>query len=126
VFATNHLLHFYFVFQNFKSHSITLSIAENIHGFITFISILIIPIILWSFKKLNKVLYFSIILYLFNVSYFINETFLSKVKPDKPAYHNQFGIVVITAACLFVFYRVVRESKSKYSREIEEIKQGGT
>jgi len=89
-----------------------LNISENKHGFITFICIQLIPIILWTFKKLNTALYISIILHLFNVSYFIMETFYNKIKPDKPAYHNQFGIAVTTAACIYILYRVFREYKS--------------
>ena len=111
LFAINHLVHFFYVYQNFKHHAMVLSIVENLHGFITFICIIILPFILWSVKNLNRVLYFGIILHLFNVCYFINKTFLGKVKPDHPAYHNQFGIVVITAACLYVLYRVFRENK---------------
>lgn len=111
LFAINHLVHLLYVFLRFQSHSSVLSIAQNIHGFITFIFIIIIPIILWAFKNLNKLLYFAIILHLFNVSYFICETFLGKVKPDHPAYHNQFGIVVITASCLYILYGIYRENK---------------
>jgi hypothetical protein len=111
LFAVNHMMHFFYVYQNFKHHAMTLSIAENLHGFITFICIIILPFILWTVKNLNKVLYFAIILHLFNVSYFINKTFLGKIKPDHPAYHNQFGIFVISAACLYIVYRVFRENK---------------
>ncbi len=111
MFAVNHLIHLFYVFQRFKSHAAVLSIAENLHGFITFICILIIPFILWTFKDLTRLLYFGIILHLLNVSYFICETFLGKVKPDHPAYHNQFGIVIITAACIYIMYRVFRENK---------------
>jgi hypothetical protein len=112
LFAVNHLVHFFFVFQTFKHHTMALDIFENKHGFITFICIQLIPIILWTFKKLTTVLYISIILHLFNVSYFIMETFYNKIKPDKPAYHNQFGIAVTTAACIYILYRVFREYKS--------------
>jgi succinate dehydrogenase hydrophobic anchor subunit len=115
LFAINHLIHFFYVFQNFKSHTMALNIDENKHGFVTFIFIILIPFILWMSKNLNKLLYFGIILHLFNVSYFIGETFLSKIKPDKPAYHNQFGIVAITAACLYILYRVFRENTLKAS-----------
>lgn len=111
LFAINHLIHFFYVYQNFKHHSLELSIVENLHGFITFIFILIIPFILWNFNNLNRLLYFGIIIHLFNVSYFICKTFLSKVKPEHPAYHNQFGIVVITAACLYILYRIYWENK---------------
>ena len=112
VFAVNHLVHFFFVFQTFKHHTMTLSISGNKHGFITFIYILLMPIIIWAFKNLNKVLYICIIFHLFNVSYFIMETFYNKIKPGKPAYHNQFGIAVTTAACIYILYRIFCEYKS--------------
>lgn len=117
LFAFNHLIHFFFLYLRFKSHSAALSIGENLHGFITFIFILIITFILWTYKNLNRILYCAIILHLLNVSYFINKTFLSKVKPEHPAYHNQFGIAVITAACLYVLYRVFRENSAKMRLE---------
>jgi hypothetical protein len=117
LFAVNHLLHFFFVFQTFKHHMMPLNISENLHGFITFISVLIIPVILWSSTKLNRVLYIYIILHLFNVSYFIMETFYNKIKPDKPAYHNQFGIAVTTAACVYILYRIFRESRPNSTME---------
>ncbi|HSY76347.1 MAG TPA: hypothetical protein VK890_05795, partial [Bacteroidia bacterium] len=53
LFAINHLIHFFYVFMRFKSHSETIDIAENLHGFITFIFILIIPFILLACKNLN-------------------------------------------------------------------------
>jgi DMSO/TMAO reductase YedYZ heme-binding membrane subunit len=111
LFTINHFIHFFYVSLNFKSHDLALHIGENKHGFITFIFILVFPIILWITRKLNKLLYAGILLHLFNVSYFVCETFLSKVQADKPAYHNQLGIVVIGAALLYVLYRIVRENK---------------
>lgn len=111
LFAVNHLVHFFFVSQTFKHHTMALNISENKHGFITFICIQLIPIILWTFKNLNQLLYISIILHLFNTSYFIMETFYNKITPEKPAYHNQFGIAVTTAACIYILYRVFREFK---------------
>ncbi len=111
LFAVNHLVHFFFVFQTFKHHTMALNISENLHGFLTFMSVLLIPVILWTSKKLNRLLYVYIILHVFNVSYFIMETFYNKIKPEKPAYHNQFGIVVTTAACIYIVYRVFREYK---------------
>lgn len=113
LFAVNHLAHFFFVFQTFKQHTMAFNISENKHGFTTFICILIIPIILWTIKNLSKFLYLIIILHLFNVSYFIMETFYNKIKPDKPAYHNQFGILVTTVACVYILYRIFREYKLK-------------
>lgn len=111
LFAVNHLVHFFYVFQTFKHHTMTFNISENKHGFITFVCILLTPIILRAFKNLNNVLYICIILHLFNVSYFIMETFYNKIKPDKPAYHNQIGIAVTSAACVYVLYRIFREYK---------------
>jgi hypothetical protein len=123
LFAVNHLVHFFYVFQTFKHHTMGLNISENKHGFTTFICILLIPIILWTFKNLNKALYICIILHLFNVSYFIMETFYNKIKPDKPAYHNQFGIAVTTASCIYILYRVFREYKlnSSISRHHDNV-----
>lgn len=111
LFAVNHLVHFFFVFQTFKHHTMALNISDNKHGFFTFICIQLFPIILWTFNNLNKVLFVCIILHLFNVSYFIMETFYNKITPEKPAYHNQFGIAVTTAACIYILYRVLREFK---------------
>lgn len=110
LFAVNHGIHFFYVSQNFKSHELVLSIWENFHGFITFIFIVLIPVILWWVKRLNVLLYLFIPLHLFNVSYFIMETFYSKVKPEAPAYHNQLGILVTSLAILYVLYRYVREN----------------
>lgn len=109
LFAVNHLVHFFFVFQTFRHHTLTLDVSENKHGFVTFLCIQVIPVVLWKFKDLNKGLYLLVVLHLFNVSYFIMETFYNKISPEKPAYHNQFGIYVTTAACLYVLYRAFRE-----------------
>ena len=122
VFTFNHLIHFLFVFLRFKGHSAPFTIGENLHGFITFIFIILTPFILWTYKNLGKMLYWGIILHLFNVSYFINKTFLGKVNPpDHPAYHNQFGIVIITAACLYILYRVVLENKRNPDYELRQM-----
>lgn len=110
LFSFNHIIHFMFLFLRFKNHAAPLSLVENLHGFLTFISIIIIPFILWTKTSLTMLLHFGIILYLFNISYFINKTFLGKVKADHPAYHNLFGIVLITAACLYVLFRVFMEN----------------
>jgi hypothetical protein len=112
LFAVNHLVHFFFVFQNFKHHAMELSVAENLHGFITFLLILVVPVILWFYNKLNMLFSAGILLHLFNVSYFIMKTFYSKVQPDKPAYHNQFGILVTSLALLYVLFRFLRENQA--------------
>ena len=117
LFAINHLIHFFCVFQTFKHHAMALNMSDNKHGITTFICILILPFILWGFKNLNKALYFCIIVHLFNVSYFIMETFYNKIKPDKPAYHNQFGIFVTCLALVYILYRMFREIKQSIQRD---------
>src|SRR5262249_49104754 len=90
-----------------------IEIGGIVHGIITFASLIIVPIILWKFKSLSKPLYLVIILYLLNICSFIVKTFSGKIKlPDHPAYHNQFGIVVITVSCIYILYRVYLENKT--------------
>ncbi|MFT5780629.1 MAG: hypothetical protein ACI837_003592 [Crocinitomicaceae bacterium] len=120
LFAINHLIHFFFVSQNFKSQLLELDISHNIHGFITFIFILILPIILWAIKNLNWVLYFGIILHLFNVTYFIGDTFYGRVNPEDPAYLHRAGILVMIAALLYILYRVFREKSIKFLTDNKE------
>jgi hypothetical protein len=118
LFTFNHLIHLLFVLLRFKSHGESINLIEpvhiggSMHGFITFTFIVIIPFILWNYKHLNKLLYFLIILHLLNISSFIIKTFLGKVNPpEHPAYHNQLGIFLITAACFYILYRVYIENK---------------
>ncbi len=120
LFSVNHLIHLLFVLLRFRSHhesiifNAPISIGGSIHGVITFTSIIVIPILLWKYHQLNKILYAVIILYLFNLSSFIIKTFLGKVKPpEHPAYHNQLGVLVISLACLYVLYRIYFENRSK-------------
>jgi hypothetical protein len=120
LFTCNHLIHLLFVILRFRSHGESINIngpieiGGTIHGIITFTSIVIIPFILWNYKHLSKLLYFVIILHLLNISSFIIKTFLGKVKPpEHPAYHNQFGIAIISAACIYILYRVYVENKRK-------------
>lgn len=116
VFTCNHLVHLMFVLLRFYSHGESLllsgpiNIGGTIHGIITFASIISIPVILWRYQRLTTFLYSVIILHLFNISSFVIKTFSGKVKPpEHPAYHNQFGIVVISAACLYILYKVYLE-----------------
>jgi hypothetical protein len=115
LFAVNHLTHFFYIYQNFKHHTMDLNISDNKHGFITFVFVLAIPVLLWTVKNFSALLYFIVVAHLFNVSYFICETFYNKVKPDKPAYHNQFGILVTCLACFYILYRVFLEMKAARS-----------
>jgi len=111
LFAFNHLIHFFFVYQNFKSHAMVLDISDNKHGFVTFICIAIMTIALWSFKNLNKIFYVCTLLHLFNVSYFIMDTLKNKIKPDIITFHYKFGICITSSALLYILYRVFKERK---------------
>ncbi|QQS28958.1 MAG: hypothetical protein IPM47_19320 [Sphingobacteriales bacterium] len=118
LFTCNHLIHLLFVILRFISHGESLAlngpveIGGTIHGIITFTSIVLVPVILWKYKNLNNPLYIVIILFLLNISSFIVKTFLGKIKPpEHPAYHNQLGIVLISAACIYVLLRVYQENK---------------
>lgn len=111
LFMVNHLIHFIFLYLNLTILSKPLISEGNLHGFITFIFIVLVPVTLWRYGRLTRLLYPFILLHLFNVSYFMNKTFWSKVKPSDPAYHDQMGIVLITAACLYILYRIFRENK---------------
>lgn len=111
LFAVNHLIHFFFVYQNFKKHAMVLDISDNKHGFVTFICIVLMTIALWILKDLSKVFYIFILVHLFNVSYFIMDTLNNKIKPDIITFHYKFGIVITSSALLYVLYRVFRENK---------------
>lgn len=118
IFTINHLVHLIFVLLRFYHHgeSLTLSgpvdIGGTIHGIITFASIIGIPVILWMYQKLTKHLYVIILLHLFNISSFVVKTFSGKVNPpEHPAYHNQLGIVVITAVWAYILYKVYGENR---------------
>lgn len=120
LFACNHLIHLLFVMLNLSSHGKSIDIkgpmeiGGSIHGIITFTSILIIPLLLWNYQRLSKALYFVILLYLLNISSFIIKTFLGKINlPEHPAYHNQLGIALISAACIYILYRVYVEHTGK-------------
>lgn len=114
-FAINHLIHFFFVAQNFKSQLMIFNISDDIRGFITFILVLLMPIILWTYKKFNRILYFGILLHIFNVTYFISYTFYGRYKPEDPAYMHRAGIVVMIGAVILVLYRMFRERSISFT-----------
>ena len=39
LFAVNHFILFFFVFQTFKHHTMALRLSDNAHGFVTFVCI---------------------------------------------------------------------------------------
>ncbi len=117
IFSFNHLIHLLFVFLRFNTHSKTIHLDGFMpfggitHGFISFAFIVIVPIILWRFKIFNTVIYSLIIFHLLNVSSFIIKTFYDKINlPKNPAYHNQFGILAISLACVLIIYKVYIEN----------------
>lgn len=108
LYTLNHLIHLFHVVRNFRHHHLELSLAENLHGAITFGCILLVPVILWSSLRWNRWWITLLVLHLCNVSWFIMETFWSKVKPEHPAYHNQFGMWVIGATTIVVLFRLMQ------------------
>ncbi|MGJ8661959.1 MAG: hypothetical protein ACSHXL_07970 [Bacteroidota bacterium] len=109
LFAVNHLIHFYFVYQNFNSQLVELTVPANKLGFITFISILIMPFLLWSIRKMNTMLYFGVVMHLFLVTYFIMDTYYHRIKPERPEYLHQIGIGIMILCLIYILYRVVQE-----------------
>lgn len=114
IFAVNHLIHFFFVAMYFNSEAWELGIMENLHGFITFICIVTLPVILWKTENLNKVLYFGIILHLVNVTYFISHTFYARYTAEDPAYLHRAGVIFMGILVIYLLYRVYREKSEGY------------
>jgi hypothetical protein len=112
LFATNHVVHLYFVLRNFSHHQLALSPGEHVHGVLTFACVFIVPLLIWRFWQHRTGWDLALALHLFNTSYFIMKTFYSKIKPDHPAYHNQLGIWITAAAMMYVLYRLVREYRT--------------
>ena len=115
LFAVNHLIHFFFVSQNFKLKGVELTIADSLHGFITFICLILLPVLLYTFKSLNKLLYFLILFHFFNITYLISKSFYSRYKPIDPAYLHRIGVLVMIMAIIYVLYRMYAERSSEFS-----------
>lgn len=110
LFAVNHLIHFFFVYQNFNWHKMELNIYDNLHGFVTFISLLVLPIVVYRFNRLRKFLYYYLIIYFFNVTYFIGISFYARYKPGiDEAYLHRIGILMMILALLYVIFRFFPE-----------------
>jgi hypothetical protein len=106
LFAVNHVMHFYYLVQNFKQRALVLKVSENRHGCITTICILLFPFVLVFFTHLNTLLYIVIVIHVLNVSYAIMDIFNNKVKQGTNAYHNQLGILITASGCVYVLYRM--------------------
>jgi hypothetical protein len=122
LFAVNHLIHFFFVYQNFNWQKMELNVYDHLHGFITFISLILLPIIVHQFKRLSKFLYCYLVIHFFNVTYFIGISFYARYKPGiDEAYLHRIGILLMILAQLYVVFRVVVEmieDRSTTSREL--------
>lgn len=116
IFSLNHIIHLFFVYKNFKWHKMELSILENLHGFITFASIILIPFIVMFVKKLNKLLYYYILLHLINVTYFISISFYARYKPGEDEAHlHRLGILVMIIILVYVIVKAFKERRQEYS-----------
>lgn len=115
LYAVNHLIHFFFVYQNFENKPMKLIPKDNIHGIITFVGILLLPFILAQYKNLNKLLYYFIIIHLINTTWFMIRTFHSKIKPDIPVYLHQIGIWIMVVAIFFILYKVYTDRKLAFN-----------
>ncbi|MBK7383271.1 MAG: hypothetical protein IPP83_16705 [Flavobacteriales bacterium] len=109
MFTVNHVVHLAFVLWNFDHHHMVFSVAENVHGALTFACLLTVPVVIWFINSSKPWWNVLLVIHLFNVGYFIMKTFDSKIKPEHPAYHNQLGIAVTGAALIYVLFRTVRE-----------------
>ncbi len=113
LFAVNHIMHFYFVYQNFESQIVELDLSQNLHGIVTMVFILLVPIILWMSKKLNGLLYFGLIFHLLNVTYFIAHTFYGRYNSEDPAYLHRIGVLIMMAASIYMLYSAFKEFRLK-------------
>jgi hypothetical protein len=106
----NHLIHFFYISQNFKRKSLKIKLAQEKRGIFTYICITLFPIFIWYFKNLNALLYICIMLHLLNVSYVFILALKTKIKyKSKITIHNRFGIIITIAAWILVVYRVFVE-----------------
>jgi|AntRauTorckE5430_2_1112549.scaffolds.fasta_scaffold55473_1 hypothetical protein len=107
LFAVNHLIHLFFIVQHFiVQERELLGITYNMRALITFMCIILIPLILIRFRKLNKILYAIILAHIFNVTYLISELFYARYKPFDPAYIHRIGVVIMIGSILYILYRV--------------------
>ncbi len=122
MFAVNHLIHFFFVTQNFEIHTMQLDVFTNLHGFIIYLSIICVPIFIYYFKTLNRIKYLIIIIHFFNVTYMIADTFYKRYKPEDPAYLHRIGILIMISALLYVLYRTFMDNYSPKINSLNKIK----
>ncbi|MFT6167700.1 MAG: hypothetical protein ACJASF_002400 [Vicingaceae bacterium] len=86
---------------------------DPLHGFITFVLVLLFPLFTWKVKQLSKLTYTIIILHFFNTTYFLILTFYGRIKPERPEYMHQAGILIMIGALLWILFRVYKETIQK-------------
>ena len=107
ILTINHLIHFFYISQNFKRKSLKIKLSEEKLGIFTYICITLFPIFIWYFKDLNVVIYTCIMLHLLNVSYVFVMALNTKIRvKSKITIHNRIGIVATIVAWIFVVCRV--------------------
>ena len=117
MFAINHVIHFYFVSRNFEIHNRSVGILDNLHGFITYLLILIAPVIAFFYRNLNHLLYTFFILHIINVTYFIGISFYGRIKPIDPNYMHQIGIFIMISAVLLMLFDIFRNWSKEFKQE---------
>lgn len=118
LFAVNHMIHLFFLTQYFVlEHREMLSIGQNKRSLITFVCVILVPIILLRFRTLSKGLYILILAHIFNVTYLMCKLFYSRYKPYDAAYIHRIGVVIMISSVLYVLYRVYAERGIKSGKE---------
>lgn len=107
IFTINHLIHFFYISQNFKRKSLKIKLSEEKRGVFTYICITLFPIFIWYFNNLNTVVYICIILHLLNVSHVFVLALNTKIRvKSRITIHNRIGIIATIVAWIFVVYRI--------------------
>lgn len=107
IFTINHLIHFFYISQNFKRKSLKIKLSEEKRGVFTYICITFFPIFIWYFNNLNTAVYICIILHLLNVSHVFVLALNTKIwVKSKITIHNRIGMIATIVAWIFVVYRV--------------------
>ena len=114
LFAVNHIIHLFFVFQNFSVQHETLGVLDNLHGTITVAGLVIAPVVLFLSNRLRPLLHWFFMVHILNTTYFIAISFYARYKPVDPAYLHRIGILIMGIAAIFVIYRFFEQRKQEY------------
>ena len=110
ILTINHLIHFFYISRNFKRQSLKIKFKQEKRGIFTYICITAFPLFVWYFTELNIEVYLFIVLHLYNASYVFAMALYSKITVNaKITIHNKLGMIVTTAAWIFMMYRICIE-----------------